>query len=199
MSSGIYKISNYITKDFYIGSAINLQDRIRRHKSYFKNGNHINNYLKNVCNKHGSETFIFEIIEYVENIHNLISREQHYIDTLNPKYNICKVAGNSLGFKHSEENKLKMKSYKHAKGHQNSLGYKHTKEFKSKITEINSKPFKIKSPNGEIIIDSNLNKFCRENNLNYGATHSVINGKRKSHKGWTRVSPWGAVSNTCYK
>jgi hypothetical protein len=42
----------------------------------------------------------------------LISREQYYIDLLNPEYNICKVAGSRLGCKHSPETLLKYKSRK---------------------------------------------------------------------------------------
>jgi len=39
-----------------------------------------------------------------------IEREQHYLDMLNPEYNVLKVAGSSLGFKHSLENIEKMKN-----------------------------------------------------------------------------------------
>jgi group I intron endonuclease len=35
----------------------------------------------------------------------ILMREQHYLDTLEPEYNILKVAGSSLGFKHSEESR----------------------------------------------------------------------------------------------
>jgi group I intron endonuclease len=38
----------------------------------------------------------------------LIQREQYYIDLLNPEYNICKIAGSNLGFKHSEITKEKL-------------------------------------------------------------------------------------------
>lgn len=48
-------------------------------------------------------------MDYCE-IENLISREQHSIDSLSPGYNILKVAGSSLGFKHSEET-LTLKSF----------------------------------------------------------------------------------------
>ena len=39
---------------------------------------------------------------------NIIKREQYYIDVLKPKYNILKLAGSSLGFKHKEETKKLM-------------------------------------------------------------------------------------------
>jgi hypothetical protein len=46
--------------------------------------------------------------------------------------------------------------------------------------------FELKSPNGEIIRGKNIAKFCRENNLNSGHIGSVLKGKRKHHKGWTK-------------
>jgi hypothetical protein len=35
----------------------------------------------------------------------ILEREQYYLDLLKPEYNILKVAGSSLGFKHSEESR----------------------------------------------------------------------------------------------
>ena len=88
----------------YIGSAINLARRLR---SYFSLGSINKELLKgnsrihSALLKHGYSNFSLDILEYCEpNI--LISREQYYIDLLNPEYNILKVAGNRLGFKHSE-------------------------------------------------------------------------------------------------
>ena len=41
-------------------------------------------------------------------INILIEREQYYLDLLKPEYNILKIAGSMLGFKHSEATKIKM-------------------------------------------------------------------------------------------
>jgi group I intron endonuclease len=48
--------------------------------------------------KHGYSNFGVDILEYCEP-NKLITREQHYIDLLKPKYNICKTAGSRLGLK----------------------------------------------------------------------------------------------------
>ena len=40
----------------------------------------------------------------------MIEREQYYIDTLNPEYNILKIAGSPLGYIHSEETIAKFKA-----------------------------------------------------------------------------------------
>jgi len=56
--------------------------------------------------KHGYSKFSLDIIEYCES-NVLIKREQYYIDQLKPEYNICKKAGYTLGFRHSEATKAK--------------------------------------------------------------------------------------------
>jgi hypothetical protein len=48
---------------------------------------------------------------------NVISREQYYFDFLNPEYNILKIAGSSLGYKHSLETRLKFKTRDLGTGH----------------------------------------------------------------------------------
>jgi hypothetical protein len=54
---------------------------------------------KSLC-KNGYSKFKLEILEYCE-LDNLIEREQYYLDTLKPEYNILKTAGSLTGFKHS--------------------------------------------------------------------------------------------------
>src|SRR3979411_2209795 len=58
--------------------------------------------------KYSHSNFSLDILEYCE-LDVLILREQYYIDLSNPEYNICKIAGNKLGFKHSEATKAKMR------------------------------------------------------------------------------------------
>jgi group I intron endonuclease len=53
--------------------------------------------------------FSLEILEYCEKVKAVIlSKEQFYLDFLKPKYNILKVAGSSLGYKHDDEAKKKI-------------------------------------------------------------------------------------------
>ena len=51
--------------------------------------------------KYGYAGFRLEILEYCS-ISIVLDREQFYIDKLNPEYNILKIAGSNLGYKHSE-------------------------------------------------------------------------------------------------
>jgi excinuclease UvrABC nuclease subunit len=119
--SGVYKFTNTITDESYVGSSSNMA---KRFYSYFSV-----NYLKDktvkhnsriytALLKHGYSSFNLEILEYLPLLRKYsqdyrsvrLEREQHYIDLLKPKYNIALKAGSLLGFKHSEETKLKFKN-----------------------------------------------------------------------------------------
>jgi group I intron endonuclease len=96
----------------YIGSAINLAQRLRDYLSMdFINNSLLkgNSKIYHALLKNGYSKFSLDILEYCEpNI--LISREQYYLDLLNPEYNILKVARSRLGFKHSKATIEKMSS-----------------------------------------------------------------------------------------
>ena len=66
--------------------------------------------------KHGYSNFSFHIVEYCES-DKCLQREQYYIDPLNPKYEILRTAGSSLGYKHSEEAIAKIVPSKKDKAH----------------------------------------------------------------------------------
>jgi group I intron endonuclease len=94
---GIYKIVNNINGKIYIGSAKDFKKRYESHVNALLKNKHHNRKLQNGVNKYKIENFTFVPIEYIDDVNQLIVREQYYLDLLNPYYNICKVAGNSLG------------------------------------------------------------------------------------------------------
>ena len=129
---GIYKITNTVTGKFYIGSAVNIKSRWADHRSRLGANKHHNRHLQNSWNKHGEDSFTFEVLEYCEK-ERLIEREQFYIDNEKPAYNISPTAGNSLGVKRTDETKRKMSEAK--MGNQPWLGRTHSDETKRKISE----------------------------------------------------------------
>lgn len=144
--SGIYKIINKTTNQFYIGSAINLKKRNSIHFSALQNNKHCNYKLQESWNEHGKQNFEFITIELVENKLELLNREQHYIDILKPEYNICPTAGSRLGTFHTPEiieqirkNATKFWLGKHLSEETKkklsnvNRGYKHTPEAIAKI------------------------------------------------------------------
>ncbi len=110
MKSGVYKIENQITKDIYIGSSVHLVNRKSRHFKDLEKNIHHSIILQRAVNKYGIENFIFIVLENCEK-EVLLIREQHYLDTLLPMYNILSQAGNSLGHTVTEKTKDKHKRY----------------------------------------------------------------------------------------
>lgn len=136
MESGIYIIENIIDNKKYIGSAKNFKKRWYVHKSTLNNNCHDNLYLQNAWNKYGANNFIFSILEEIEP-EKLIEKEQYYIDLYNvcdrdKGYNLSPTAGNTLGFKFSEESKLNMSLLKKDKPSPRK-NYKHSEETKNKL------------------------------------------------------------------
>lgn len=95
--SGIYKIQSKIKPErIYIGSAYDFKERKRTHLKRLRY-NKLNNITKGASpklqyhfNKYGEDDLIFILIEQVDWIskENLLIREQYYLDTLKPWFNI---------------------------------------------------------------------------------------------------------------
>ena len=84
MISGVYKITNIITGDFYIGSSKNIKLRWAQHKRPSIQKRLSNSKLYKAMASYGLDNFTFEIIEKTD---NLKKREQYYIEQLKPSYN----------------------------------------------------------------------------------------------------------------
>jgi len=106
IKSGIYRIVNLSNKKYYIGSAVNLYRRWGQHKYYLIKGTHANKHLQSAWDKHGVDTFKFEVLEYVGNVDDLIKIEQMYLDYADyyniELYNICFIANSTKGIKWTE-------------------------------------------------------------------------------------------------
>jgi group I intron endonuclease len=133
MESGIYKIeSKYNPDHIYIGSAVNIKTRWNVHLHLLRNNKHANKKLQNHFNKYSESDLVFIIIEpcFPE---FLTIREQYYIDTLNPYFNILSIAGSWLNYHHTKESREKMCISQ--KGNKNGLGKKRSDETKRKQSE----------------------------------------------------------------
>ena len=115
--TGIYKLINKITEDFYIGSASRIGKsnslsgfyvRFDKHKRQLNNNSHYNRFLQNSWNKYGGKNFEFEILATCPSEY-CIKLEQYFIDILNPTFNIRKIADSNLGIKFTEEHKNKIR------------------------------------------------------------------------------------------
>ena len=89
---GIYKITNTATGDSYIGSSIDMAVRWCEHKRSLRREDHHNHRLQKAWNEHGGHNFVHAVLEEVEDTKELLDREQFYIDTFEPFYNVSKTS-----------------------------------------------------------------------------------------------------------
>lgn len=164
--SGIYCWLNKINNKYYIGSSINLNNRIN---DYFQDGykkDNASSIIVRAIVQYGLENFYLIILELTEK-DNLLIREQYYIDEFKPKYNILKLAANSLGFKHTKKTKnilsklakgrklsleVKQRMSENRKGNKDSFfGRKHTELTKSILREFARN--RIKDPKTGFVVE----------------------------------------------
>ena len=139
-SVGIYKITNIKNGHFYIGSSDrNFRERFKEHCRYYeqyKEGNKRNMHPKlwAAYDKYGINNFKVEILEILDGktSKEILIREEYYIQTLNPYYNICQFP--SYGGKPNLGRKL-TEEWKQHIGEKSKL-YHHSKETLKKVREI---------------------------------------------------------------
>ena len=90
--SGIYKITNTITGDFYIGSSKDVKSRWANHKIPSTWNRCLNNQMYLDMRKYGKDKFEFEILAEVE-ADKLKEMEQQFIENLQPTYNSNRANG----------------------------------------------------------------------------------------------------------
>lgn len=133
-TSGIYRITCTVTGKFYIGSAKSLRRRYRDHFSYLRRNAHMNSKLQRAWNKHGGDTFHFEVLEFVLLPELLIPREQYWIDKLQAVekgFNLSPTADSRLGWKPSLETREKMRL-----AHLGQVGHNRGKKASPKVCAI---------------------------------------------------------------
>jgi len=110
--SGIYTVVNLATGQYYVGSAVTGNLYMRFHKHLFSLTG--NKRIANAVNKYGLSEFAFLVLEIVPQENKtdstlLLNREDYYLESLKPEYNIAPLASNSIGWKHSSESLTKMR------------------------------------------------------------------------------------------
>lgn len=166
MESGVYVIECLITHKVYVGSSVNIKDRFKRHRYELNRDNHHSQHLQRAWNKYGKDSFVFMVVEEVNDESLIVEREQYWIDKLdayNNGYNTCPTAGTMLGFKFSDESKQRLSEIR--------KGFEHSEETKRKISESNKG--KKMPPKTDAQLESARERMLGENNPFYGKTHST--------------------------
>ena len=170
--SGVYKITNNITGDFYIGSSKDIKLRWANHRSPSKWKLRPGMKLYQAFIKYGLGNFIFEVLEETADLKEC---EQYWIEKLKPSYNNSWAKGwNTKRHKetsrrcckeyyeiHRNEQLAKAKAYRQA----------HRYECLARTKDCNSR---LCLYEGETLTLSALSKrFCRQ-----GIPHSYIEAKK---------------------
>ena len=93
---GVYKITNKLNGDCYIGSSKDIGKRWKRHIYLHESkGKHHEYFLYRAMRKYGIENFEFEVLELCEDSEKIML-EQKYYKKLNPRYNSIEPKENPL-------------------------------------------------------------------------------------------------------
>ena len=80
MMAGVYIIRNKANGKVYVGSAVNVQRRLKDHRTRLNCGRHGNEYLQRAYDKYGAAQFSFEVLMLCK-AEERIQLEQSYIDS----------------------------------------------------------------------------------------------------------------------
>ena len=174
----VYKITNTITGDFYIGSSKNINERWREHKKQSTWNRCPNNPMYLDMQKYGVDKFVFEILAEVEE-RKLKEVEQQFIETLKPTYNNYRAKGWDIE-RHKENQKEYQKTEKGKESHRKSSkkyyktekGKKYYKEYHKKYN--NKYRHQLCNYNGETLTLCALSARFRR----AGLDHSTIEAKK---------------------
>ena len=96
---GVYKISNTLCHEgkYYIGYSCNIKQRLQKHKSTLRGGNHCNIRMQRAYEKYGSDCFDYEILQECENEEEAKYIELSYLEDLTIRDKLYNLHYNSSG------------------------------------------------------------------------------------------------------
>lgn len=180
---GIYQIFNLINNDFYIGSTrFSFQNRFCKHKSIYKNfklgKRNYHPILFAAFDKYGIENFEFRILELETDNVLILEKEERYIKSLKPKYNICQEP--TKGGRPNLDRKLS-EAWRKKIGEKSKL-YKHSKEVKALKSQQNkdlSSVYQI-FKGGVLLVEDSLINCANFLKIHPSTIHNVFYKKYKS-------------------
>ena len=167
---GVYKITNTVTGDFYIGSSKDVKRRWAAHKwpSVWKN--HPNNPMYLDMQRYGKDKFVFQIFAEAEP-EELKELEQQFIETLKPTYNNRKANGWDIEKYKKSHKKAQTKYQKTEKGKEAKKKYQKTEKGKEAKKKYDNQ---LCYYNGETLTLNALRKRFRRK----GITNPVLEAKK---------------------
>lgn len=133
---GIYKITNTLTGDSYIGQSVNILERFRAHKKS-KNNSRIDRAIQ----KYGKQNFRLDILLECSadrlDFYEMAAIAEYNTFESDEDYNLTEggQAGTTRGYKFTDEQKLNMSISHKGKNMGNTFGsFKRSKETKAKMS-----------------------------------------------------------------
>lgn len=163
--TGIYEIKCKIDGKTYIGQAVDISKRIRKHLNNLRNGRHWNLHLQRAFTKYGENNFEFNVLCECER-ENLNDNEKLFISKFNS-------SDERYGFNKNDGGEQILRDYS---GSNNPFyGKRHSQEFRERLSKINKGNEKIINAskgrkfmnNGEKTIKVIPEEFDKYLNLGY--------------------------------
>jgi group I intron endonuclease len=136
MKSGVYLLRLATTGKVYVGSAIDLEARRRRHFRDLHRGTHANRSLQRAYDR-APGALAFIVLELCEP-NALLVTEQAYLDELYDGqrrcFNAAPVAGSMLGYRHSAEGRRALTAARRARRSLPGSVTKHGAGWRARVT-----------------------------------------------------------------
>jgi group I intron endonuclease len=202
--TGVYAITSPSGRK-YIGSTISFERRWKEHRQYLRQGRHHSSALQRAWDKYGEEAMVFEKIALCS-ITDLLAVEQARIDSLEPEYNICRVAGNSTGVRRTEETRKLQSSLKKGRPPPNKgkpspmRGVKTKPQSAETKRKISLAKMGCASPRkGVQFTDEHLIKITGANSANAKPVICIETGRQfwgaREAQQWLRENGWPRAAN----
>lgn len=111
--AGIYCIKNIVNNKSYVGSSVNIHQRLQIHRAALRKNKHNNSYLQRSWNKHGEINFVCFVIEFCPE-DSLLVREKYFIEIMGD-FNITKEVIRNTPSEESKKKHSKTKKEMHSK------------------------------------------------------------------------------------
>jgi len=108
-TSGVYSLICKVNNKIYVGSSINLSNRLLDYMQPAYLAQRTNRPILRALVKYGLINFYFIVLETCHRT-EVLQREQYWLDLLGPEYNLSPTAGSTLGVPLSKETKAKLRA-----------------------------------------------------------------------------------------
>lgn len=193
----IYKITNVINGDFYIGKTTKtIQERFKSHL-YEASYNRKKTYLYKAIRRYGEDNFTIKVIECQVDPSELDNRERYWIEKLKPHYNLTD-GGEGGDTSKSPKFIQSIKEYHKNKPREEyatygMLGKTQPKSAREKLSKANSYP---------VVCEGKEFQSIKEAEEHYRALGTPKSIRKRidnpKHKDWYRIRPKRIISNQVY-